>query len=210
MNNYLAGADVNIPATEGEPKGEPAPGYVRDFLHKNNPNVLHSQDMKHGGNPLHWACSREVITALIETNCDIDALNFDRRTALHIMVMRKRLDCVVALLSHMASTNPRDNEGNTPLHLAVAVATPSIVQILVGFGADLEAKNDKGETPRHVVSDSYDGQSILYILHSVGAQRCPPTKVDCKDGCKHGKEYNGEFLFLCSLKSLLTTMHNLL
>lgn len=75
--------------------------------------------MKFGGTPLHWSCSREVVNILIEKNCYIDALNFDGRSALHIMVMRKRLDCVAALLSHMANINLVDKEGNTPLHLAV-------------------------------------------------------------------------------------------
>lgn len=76
--------------------------------------------MKYGGTPLHWSCSREVVDALIEKNCDIDALNFDGRTALHIMVTRKRLECVAALLSHMANINIVDREGNSVLHLAVA------------------------------------------------------------------------------------------
>lgn len=75
--------------------------------------------MKFGGTPLHWCVSREVVNTLIEKNCDIDALNFDGRTALHIMVIRKRLDCVAALLSHMANINIVDKDGNTPLHLAV-------------------------------------------------------------------------------------------
>lgn len=43
--------------------------------------------MKFGGTPLHWSSSREVIDSLIANNCDINALNFDKRTALHIMVL---------------------------------------------------------------------------------------------------------------------------
>lgn len=43
--------------------------------------------MKFGGTPLHWSSSREVIDSLISNNCDMNALNFDKRTALHIMVI---------------------------------------------------------------------------------------------------------------------------
>ena len=75
--------------------------------------------MKFGGTPLHWCCSREVMNQLIEKNCDINSLNFEGQTALHIMVIRKRLECVAALLSHMANINIVDWEGNSPLHLAV-------------------------------------------------------------------------------------------
>lgn len=44
--------------------------------------------MKFGGTPLHWSSSREVIDSLISNNCDMNALNFDKRTALHIMVTK--------------------------------------------------------------------------------------------------------------------------
>ncbi|KOC68741.1 85 kDa calcium-independent phospholipase A2 [Habropoda laboriosa] len=184
----LIGADVNIPASEGEPS---SPGYVGDFLH-GKPDVLHAEDMKFGGTPLHWSLSREVIIALLESNCDIDALNFDRRTALHIMAMRKRLPCVVALLSHMACANIADKDGNTPLHLAVAENSLSIVQCLIGFGADIDARNWKSETPRHLTNmNNQESQKILYILDAVGAQRCPKEMVDCSVGCKHDESFTG-------------------
>ncbi|XP_072748411.1 85/88 kDa calcium-independent phospholipase A2 isoform X1 [Anoplolepis gracilipes] len=184
----LIGADVNIPATEGQPS---SPGYVGDFLH-NKPNVLHAEDMKFGGTPLHWSRSREVITALIETNCDIDALNFDGRTALHVMVMRKRLPCVVALLSHMASVNIVDNDGNTPLHLAVEAESSAIVQTLIGFGADIDARNWKLETPRHKGNiDTTEGNKIIYLLDAVGAKRCLSEMTGCHLGCKYGENYTG-------------------
>lgn len=185
----LIGADVNIPATEGTESS--TPGYVGDFLH-NKPNVLHAEDMKFGGTPLHWSRSREVICALIETNCDIDALNFNGRTALHVMAMRKRLPCVVALLSHMASVNIVDKEGNTPLHLAVNAEASAIVQTLIGFGADIDSSNWKTETPLHKANvDTTEGNKIIYLLHAVGAQRCGPDMNGCHLGCKHGGDYLG-------------------
>lgn len=94
--------------------------------------------MKYGGTPLHWACSREVIEALVSRNCDIDSLNFDQRTPLHVMVLRNRLECVVALLSLKANANVGDKDGNSPLHLAVKEGNETIVKALVVFGADLD------------------------------------------------------------------------
>lgn len=148
-------------------------GIVGDLLQDNQPK-LYQQDMKHGGTPLHWATSREVIEPLVDKNCDINALNFDGRTALHIMVLRGRLDCVVALLSRGAEHSIGDKEGNTPLHIAVKQTNIPIVQALAVFGANLEAKNNEGHTPRHCVSiemstSNYD--KILYVLHAVGAKR---------------------------------------
>lgn len=148
--------------------------------------------MKFGGTPLHWSCSREVMNTLIEKNCDIDALNFEGRTALHIMVIRKRLECVASLLSHMANINIVDKEGNSALHLAVTKSTPTIVQLLIGFGAEINAKNWKSESPRHLVNkDTNDGQKILYILHAVGAERCPPNMKGCSISCKYNENFDG-------------------
>ena len=49
-------------------------------------DFLFLQDIKSGGTPLHWSGSREVIDLLIQNDCDMNAVNFEGRTALHIMV----------------------------------------------------------------------------------------------------------------------------
>ncbi|CAG9561409.1 unnamed protein product [Danaus chrysippus] len=189
----LAGADVNLSATPRNYNTSTIPGIVGDVLQDNQPK-LYQQDMKRGGTPLHWAISREVVEALANKNCDINAVNFDGRTALHVMVLRGRLECAIALLSRAAEHSIGDNEGNTPLHLAVKQTNIAIVQALVVFGADLEAKNKSGFTARHTVpkemsNNNYD--KILYILHSVGAERCSSSTSGCGPGCAARGEYNG-------------------
>nr|CAD7201715.1 unnamed protein product [Timema douglasi] len=185
-----AGADVNIAATEAtsSPNNTP-PGYVIDFL-QDHPNKLYAQDMKFGGTPLHWSCSREVINTLVDMGCDIDSLNFDKRTALHVMVLRHRLDCVVALLSRGARADLGDKEGNTPLHLAAREGNTAVVQALIVFGADLSYRNNTGAMPRHCVNTGND--KLLYILHAVGAPRCPKEMQGCNPGCSGmEREFNG-------------------
>lgn len=159
----LAGADVNITAkqnnitatnatrsnnaprqvlqngtimTERGPQvNRSSPGSVADFLQANQ-NKLFTGDMKYGGTPLHWSSSREVLSALINRNCDVNALNFNQQTALHVMVNRERLDCVVCLLSHEAEINLKDKDGNTALHIAVEKKNIPMVQALVVFGCE--------------------------------------------------------------------------
>lgn len=161
----LAGADVNITArhnnrptvnassrqnaprsilengtimTEKGPQvNRSVPGSVADFL-QTNQNKLFTGDMKYGGTPLHWSSSREVLSALINRNCDVNALNFNQQTALHVMVNRERLDCVVCLLSHEAEINLKDKDGNTALHIAVEKKNIPIVQALVVFGCEID------------------------------------------------------------------------
>lgn len=195
-----AGADVNIDAQNGRSKypttAAPKSSTVADIMHLNS-DKLNTEDMKRGGTPLHWSASREVLEALIERGTNINALNLDGKTALHIMVMRNRLDCAVALLSNGAEIDWRDKEGKTPLHIAVEKKLVPIVQCLVVFGCDINAANNQGHTPRHMLGGKGgNGQSsdmILYILHSVGAKRCgvEATKSVCSAGCTFNGDFNG-------------------
>lgn len=186
----MAGADVNLTASPlSDDEENSSPGYVGDFLQE-NPNTLYKEDMKYGGTPLHWACSREVINTLVDRNCNINSVNFEQRTALHIMVLRNRLQCVVALLSRQADMDLGDHEGNTPLHLAVKKGNISIIQSLIIFGANLDLLNGAGESPRHIITKEQD-QVLLYYLHAVGAKRCPPEMTNCTEGCIHNGTFDG-------------------
>ncbi|XP_052894507.1 85/88 kDa calcium-independent phospholipase A2 isoform X1 [Anopheles moucheti] len=197
----LAGADTNKMArgagtsySKTIPSKPSSTGNVADFL-VSNPNKLFTQDMKHGGTPLHWSSSREVLSSLIERGCDVNLVNFNGQTPLHVMVARDRLECVVALLAHDAEIDVVDNSGNTPLHIAVEKKLIPIVQCLVVFGADFNKPNKDGKTPRHMVGKDDSGSKdsmILYILHSVGAKRCSEKVANkCPPGCASGATYNG-------------------
>ncbi|XP_036335725.1 85/88 kDa calcium-independent phospholipase A2-like isoform X3 [Rhagoletis pomonella] len=190
----LAGADVNLNAKNmSKIYKTSTPTSVAEFL-KTNANKLYTQDMKFGGTPLHWSSSRETLHALIKQGCDVNATNFDGRTALHVMIARNRFECVVTLLAHDADIDVFDKDGNTALHIAIEKKLVPIVQCLVVFGCDINLKNKDGKTPRHMVgSDSNGGKEseILYILHSVGAKRCPGSSTKCPAGCNAKGSYNG-------------------
>ncbi|UXI14532.1 Guanine nucleotide-binding protein Go subunit alpha [Sarcoptes scabiei] len=160
----------------------------RSFVH-----LLDVTDMKKGGTALHWSRSPEVIDILLGMKCDIDATNFHKETALHLMVVKTNLDCVLELLNHGADLNLTDQNGNTPLHLAVTANKISIVQALVVFGADLNIRNGLGQTPRHVAATSPKiDKEILFVLNSFGAERCKPNRGDCSSGCAPNSQYNGQ------------------
>lgn len=186
----MAGADVNLTASPMSSEQDyTEPGYVGNFL-MDHSKELYQQDMKFGGTPLHWCCSRAVIDELVDMNCNINSVNFENRTALHIMVLRNRLDCVVALLSRQADPNLVDLDGNTPLHLAVKQGNIPIIQCLIIFGSDLNALNNADESPRHMITKEQEPK-ILYYLHAVGAKRCPADMKQCTDGCKFNGTYDG-------------------
>lgn len=155
---------------------------------------LATSEMKNGGTPLHWSTSREVLQELILRGCDVNAVNFEEKTALHVMVEKKSLECVVALLTHEAEVDLVDKDGNTALHIAIEKKHLPIIQCLIVFGADFDRPNKRGSTPRHMVGRSFQrsaDDNILYILHSVGAKRCPELSASCPSGCNAKGDYNG-------------------
>lgn len=191
----IAGADVNLPSRGNATVATTSalPGNVAELLQAST-HKFYTKDMKNGGTPLHWALSPAVMEALVDRNCDINAVDFSGRTALHIMVLRGRLECAVALMYHGAELSIKDNDGNTPLHLAVKESNLAIVQALIVFGVDLEAKNNKGLTARHIVRTEMSSSifdKILYALHAVGAKRCRSEMSGCSAGCAAKEDYNG-------------------
>lgn len=162
----------------------------RDHVEQNGHN-FQIEDMKHGGTPLHWAKTTQCLETMIELGCDLDAKNFQGNTALHIMVARGRLACVISLLSHGASVNAVGCDGDTPLHAAVR-GDVSLIHALIVFGADVNQPNQKGETARHLAATSKLSKrdSVLYTLHAVGARRCDRDQ-GCTEGCSPEGSFDG-------------------
>lgn len=162
----------------------------RDNVEQNVHN-FQIEDMKHGGTPLHWAKTTQCLETMIELGCDLDAKNFQGNTAMHIMVARGRLNCVISLLSHGANVNAVGSDGDSPLHVAVR-SDVSLIHALIVFGADVNQRNQKGETARHLAATSKLNKKdvVLYTLHAVGAHRCEQER-GCSDGCSPTGTFDG-------------------
>ena len=63
----------------------------------------------------------ECITlCLIKSKIDINLKNNEKKTALHIAVLRGYFDISKLLIENGASLNIRDNEKNLPIHICAA------------------------------------------------------------------------------------------
>jgi len=192
-----AGADINLSGSEGDSVVHTAvatsSACAREIFTA-FPNQLHAKDMKNGGTPLHWATTKEVVAALLELGCLIDARNFNGETALHVMVQRDRFECVVTLLSHGADPNLVDNSGKSPLHVAATLGSLLLVQSLVTFGANVNLLNDHGESARHIATSTKRSQTAIIInaLHQVGSKRCSTKMANCGDGCSPSGKEDGQ------------------
>lgn len=122
---------------------------------------MYFQDIKNGGTPLHWAKSKEIVVALIEAGCHVDAKNFKGDTALHAMTHHGRLDCAMALVAHGANIDAKDAEGNTCLHIACEAGYDTIIKALIVFEADTSILNDKNETAFKIAVEKATTESYI-------------------------------------------------
>ena len=90
------------------------------YLLKNGANPW--KHMVYDYYPLHQACSQGD-TAIVEefinsSGCNLDIVNIDCDTALHIACMRGHIECVTKLLQAGANPSLRNAKGHTPLEAA--------------------------------------------------------------------------------------------
>lgn len=141
---------------------------------------IHSKDPRYGASPLHWAKNAEMARMLLKRGCDVNSTSGAGNTALHVAVMRNRLDCVMALLTYGANADARGEHGNTPLHLAVSKDNVEMIKALIVFGAEVDTPNDLGETPAFIaskISKLVTRKTLLALLKNVGADyRLPVTQ----------------------------------
>ena len=86
---------------------------------------------------------------LLKRGCDVNNTSSAGNTALHVAVMRNRLDCVMVLLTH---TDARGEHGNTPLHLAMSVSpSPAVLPrtALAECPCGGDARGPAGLEPSH-------------------------------------------------------------
>lgn len=154
---------------------------------------LDLEDMEFGGTPLHWAKHRRALERLIGFGFGLDVINANRETALHTMVRRMRLKCMIGLLCFGAKVSKVDRNGDSPLHCAVRGADLTSTQALIIFDSNINRQNHKKESPRHIAAqlENTDHHMVLYLLTAIGAERCSETMINCKEGCAHKDNYEG-------------------
>ena len=77
---------------------------------------------------------------------DVDELDSEGNTALHIAAKCGHHTCVQFLLESAASPQVKDAQGNTPLHLAAGQGNFAISKLLTTYGASIDVKNSSNES----------------------------------------------------------------
>lgn len=93
--------------------------------------------------------SPERLRFLIHNGADINSLNDQNQSALHIAVDHDLVNMARLLIANGADPNVRDVWGGTPLMLAANVTNPdfALMELLLDKGAAINARDDGGRTP---------------------------------------------------------------
>jgi ankyrin repeat protein len=132
------------------------------------------------------------VTAYLDEGKDINAMNENGRTALHIAVINDQKDIVELLINRGANINAGDNHHITPIdlvtrrnnkemiqlfakvvnidsiHLAAQFGDLKQIKAFLEKGTDINSKNKNGDTPLHIAV-SCDHNGIAQLLINNGA-----------------------------------------
>ncbi|USN50942.1 MAG: ankyrin repeat domain-containing protein [Myxococcales bacterium] len=130
-----------------------------------NPNI---KENSNSFTPLHLAASAgqiEVIEALIKSRAEVDEQDDQGNTALHLAIVRKEKDAVIALLEGGANPNIKENSNSfTPLHLAANTGQIEVIEALIKSEAEVDEQDDQGNTALHLAIVRKEKDAVIALL----------------------------------------------
>jgi len=88
----------------------------------------------------------DKIRDIFGLNQDVNSVNAQGKTALHIAATKDLADIAAVLLARGATVDLPDKDGNTALHLAVKSGSSAVLPILAQYGASLFSKDNQGKS----------------------------------------------------------------
>ncbi|DAZ96497.1 TPA: hypothetical protein N0F65_008364 [Lagenidium giganteum] len=137
---------------------EPAPVLETHHAHKSF-TVEALFDAVAGVEP--WTSQLEDI---LRSGMDVQAVNVDGLTPLHVAVENGDVRAAVTLLNYGASVEARSRHDVTPLMIACQSYHVDLVKMLVDYGADLGARDDTGNTLLHIAVMSRSDSVLFHLL----------------------------------------------
>ncbi|KAM4623194.1 protein phosphatase 1 regulatory inhibitor subunit 16B isoform 1-T2 [Discoglossus pictus] len=105
------------------------------------------------------------VTALITAGEDLNQMDSQGATLLHIAASRGFAEVAETLLEHGARVDMRDSDSWEPLHAAAFWGQIYVAEILVSHGASLSSKTSLEETPLDLCEDDELRSLLLELKH---------------------------------------------
>jgi hypothetical protein len=103
---------------------------------------------------------------------DLDEVNDDGVTLLHILSELNETKNIKCLLGKMQNIDPYDSYGQTPLHRACANSSFKAAKILIEHGSDVNALTDNNDSPLTILaSQKKQDINLLKMLLDLNAKR---------------------------------------
>jgi len=116
---------------------------------------------------IHWASLKgyfQIVEFLIKQGFNIDLLNKDGDSPLHLAVQYSRINVVKCLVIYKANINQRNSYEETPLHIAADKGMLSFVEFLVENGAIINVIDQIQNTPIHLASIGGFNYVVQYLI----------------------------------------------
>ena len=103
---------------------------------------------------------------------DLDAVNSDGLTLLHVLADLKKSTYVKFVIGKIKNVDPYDSSGKTPLHIACANSNLKTAQILIQHGANVNALTKNGDSPIMLLAAQENTQlKLIKLLLDFNAKR---------------------------------------
>ena len=113
--------------------------------------------------------SVDVVKVLIQNGADVNAVQEDKCTALHLAAEKGHVDTAKVLIQNNVDMNAFDFDGLTALHFAIKKNNVAIVNMLLENDADINAATGYDmDTPLHFAA-GYGNVDLIKVLLQNGA-----------------------------------------
>jgi len=130
--------------------------------------------------PLHIAAEQgdtEIAELLLAAGAEVNAVDFDGKTALHIALEDNDAEMVALLLRQPGlDVNLGNADYDTPLHFLAGRGRAGLIKQLADLGADVNKPNKEGWTPLHIAARTSAVEAVRMLLQA-GCDAAAPNSA---------------------------------
>ncbi|XP_017140975.1 rabankyrin-5 [Drosophila miranda] len=140
-----------------------------DSARQPGPNGEGGDEVREKASPLHLCCQwglTKVLQTLIDHGANVNVLDAEKKTPLHISIENQHEEIITILLCHPGiDLKLRDISGNTPFASALAIRNHKAAQrILDRLPTAAEQMDQRGRNFLHLAIMKDDLESVLFLL----------------------------------------------
>ncbi|MGL4624559.1 MAG: ankyrin repeat domain-containing protein, partial [Culicoidibacterales bacterium] len=141
--------------------------------------------------------NQQQVAQFLQTEIDINIINQDGDTPLHLAVMQEDTTILQLLLKAGANIESENEQQETPLFTAIHYHNAKAIGMLLAKGANVHWQNDDGDTPLHVAIMQ---QNVATVSQLLAAQANPLIENDLEQSAIELAEYLPNVLIKQMLK----------